>query len=424
MTLSSAFCRLCGSYSETIKPSSERPTMSTSKQIIVSDTQASSEVVQHEDGFSFQIVYPTQTLCQGKRFADIYIDIAHALKLKELPEEVSRKLYLQYVHVTLDNEVLLTSYGLASLDRSVAIYNQRQTTRSMATSLREVLNLCLRRLDDVESEYLFIRVYSMIERAERLIDRLPYPWYERSKTYIDAQNQLRAIDHELTRIENGSSQLLIDDLLAELIDHPDIQHNLNVIEQITQWSIRTDGFIEVFGQDSLRRFYETSISENTTVAELLQLDLKLDLNEYVPESLLDELDCAPESIEITGRKSSSFYPVSYSFSKIGGDLVPVGRVSIPLGICERNAGDYGKKSRFPELPFGIKLLVTVTSGDAEIATGFDDEKLAERIRKHKKSKNRSKSIEDIDGDELSGRRRSRAEAHQIPSWYKGRKIRL
>lgn len=258
----------------------------------------------------------------------------------------------------------------------------------------------------------------LIDEVDYRIYRFEQGWRETAPEAKVAQ-ALRAAKNEADRIEDGGVELLIDYLMEGKISHQDVERNQRVIDQVKIWSIRTGGFVDMFTPESLRAFYRTRLEGVTRVSELQKYDLALNLADYNPTALLDELEYAPDTVEIQGRKTMTEVKVDYDLYEIDGQPVPVGIITIPLSTYERNAAEYGKRSQFPALPHDIRLLIQVVVDGKIIATGFDDNGLASRIAKYKKAKQRGKAIAGVGEDDWFGRRPEPIGSSEPPPWAKG-----
>lgn len=247
-----------------------------------------------------------------------------------------------------------------------------------------------------------------------------YRW-KSSRTIHQIETALERIAAEITRLETGGSQLLVEGLLDGTITHRDVAHNQWVIDQLIALSIRSDGFIEPLTEDQLRSFYQSKVGVTVSVIVLNERDLKLTPSDYAPADILQELDLAPDSVEIAGRKGPVSYQIDYKFANDDGQLIKVGIITIPLSVYERNGYEYGKPSSFPSLPGDIRLVLNITVDGKLIANGFDDDALAKRIVKYKRSKARGQAIAYTSNvsDMLFGLRFEPFRPSQVPPWYKG-----
>lgn len=171
--------------------------------------------------------------------------------------------------------------------------------------------------------------------------------------------------------------------------------------------------------DDLRDIIAKRIAGAVSVEQLKGIDLTVKLEDYVLQEVIEELDHAPDTVEVQGRKASATYDVTYGFVTIDGEEIPVGAITVPLSVYERNAVEYGKKSSFPDLGFGIKLLLHVLDDGKEVACGFDDMALAKRVTGYKKSKQRGKNrpADSVFGFNPLG---YDMRATPPPPWFKGK----
>lgn len=264
----------------------------------------------------------------------------------------------------------------------------------------------------------------LIKEADLRVRNYGQGWIRRGGNASVAE-ALRAVGNELNRIFGGGTLLLVDDLMDGRLYHRHADHNQFVIDKVKSWSIRTGGFVDMITPEDLRMFYRERLSGIERVGDMRSCDLRLDASAYDPTGLEDDLDegIAPETVMINGRKGPVSYGVTYDLMEVDGAPVPVGIVSVPKAVYEINAAEYGKKSRFPELPYGIRLFIRVTSEGKEIAKGFDDASLAKQMTKRKRAKNRGNAIAGVGIDDFGFKRWSPITAGELPPWYQGSRVR-
>lgn len=82
-----------------------------------------SETVQFGD-FEVRVEYYPGDV-RGVRRGDVYVDIKHAAALTEIPQTIGGY-YPEYIHATMGDEVMLTSYSLESFRQRVKEYANEQ----------------------------------------------------------------------------------------------------------------------------------------------------------------------------------------------------------------------------------------------------------------------------------------------------------
>jgi hypothetical protein len=215
----------------------------------------------------------------------------------------------------------------------------------------------------------------------------------------DVQQYIRQAEREAVGLDGNPIQILLKDLMTGRVQHPDIVYNNKVIQELEALAIRSGGFIECPTPDQLRKYYESQLNDAASVLDFWSYDFKIKLEDYAPSDVVAELELAPDSCELEGRKGKVSYTITYGYETLfetkGCDRIAVASVTVPLAVYERNCAEHGRKSSFPELPEGITLLITVAVDDKPIARGEDGEKLQSQIRKFRRSERRSRNTPDL-----------------------------
>ena len=348
----------------------------------------------------------------GGEYTELHLEIDQAKLLRGFPEgdHLDMIRVLQYGH-----EVFSTwPYTFSSFEDALRNYEVKQ---EVTRYLQELSGYRVRysKLDNND------RPVANLPQLLREADTAAHRYSFRYGRYRDSQpvrSLLKQIQNELERLEAGGSQLLVDGLLEGSIGHRDTAFNQKVIDQLRSLSVRSNGFIEPLTEQQLRKHYADKIGDVQKLGKLSIIDLKLWIKDYAPQDILDELELAPETVEIQGRRGSSHYTVEYDVIEVEKQSIPVGRVTIPLDVYKRNAHEYGKPSQFSELPYGIRLVVSVTFNGAVIATGFDDDDLARKITKYMKAKSRGNPTGNVGN--IFGYTNGPSD---VPPWFKGKRIR-
>ena len=202
-------------------------------------------------------------------------------------------------------------------------------------------------------------------------------YHSRGRRYGNSRDSvvqaIREAEKELDRLKQLEvSEVLLAELMAGKITHPSVRTNNEVIAAYDILSIRTGGEVAAYTQEAVLMHYQTRLEGIMNEQDLLMTDLSLpDDREMIDEMIREGLlDLAPETIQISGAKGDRSYPVEYWYQEDNGVRLPVGVVTVPLVVYERNCSKCGVKSTFPELPHGIQLLVRVKigSGDEEVTS--------------------------------------------------------
>jgi hypothetical protein len=265
------------------------------------------------------------------------------------------------------------------------------------------------------------RLYELFRKAQRCMLDFEYSW-ARSKTSHEVESAFKAVQAEIDRLNSTDSfELLLDGLINGTLFHQDVDRNHQIISQVQALSIRSQGFIEPISQLMLRSFYEKQLEHCTSGRDVSNYSLRLRLDDYAPKDILDELELAPEKVTISNGNRSSEYEVQYDVRKVGEEEVPVGLISIPVSVYQKNAAEYGKPSSLPVLPYDIKLMLEVIQQGKVVATGIDGPDLIKKVTKFVKSSARGKKMDDVakEGYGLHGI----YQATPVPPWYKGQRLR-
>lgn len=206
---------------------------------------------------------------------------------------------------------------------------------------------------------------------------------------VEIQESIRRAWHEVERLEGDPIEVLVDEIMHGRLMTDAHEHNKAVIARLDALEIRSGGFIESITDEGLRRFYRMQLNGATHVDQLASCDLRLQLEDYAPADVVADLELAPESVELVGRKDSSSYSITYAYEQIDGEQVAVASMSVPLSVYERNCAEHGRKSNFPQIE-GVRLMISVTVDGKEIARGEDGDQLKGKIKKYKGGRSRSK----------------------------------
>jgi curved DNA-binding protein CbpA len=177
---------------------------------------------------------------------------------------------------------------------------------------------------------------------------------------------IREVEKEIDRLRGlDLSEVLLAELMAGKIIHPDVMANNRIITDHDLLSIRTGGEVTAYTEEVVREHYRRRLHGITSKDELLLTDLKLPDDRELIQEMINEglIDLAPETVKIGGVKGERSYPVEYWFQAGNGQRVPVGIVTVPLVVYEKNCSKCGVKSTFPQLPHGIRLLIRIKIND-------------------------------------------------------------
>ena len=353
--------------------------------------------------------------------AYLEIDVDDVARLKWYPVPTHTH-SIHEVRVVQGGVVLMTHYaytgqGIVSLRKGLAEWRRVEERKNAAEKLKSRFNSSvsivskMRDLDrpTVTLDYLASEARS----AFRSLTSSYKP-----TTPIQVEKLFDKVDEEVERLEKGGPEVIIEDLLNGVLYHSDVTANQAVIDAVRSWHIRTNGFIDLIDQSVLRAFYERRITSER-IQDLQLTGLRLHLEDYVLEELIDELDVvAPATIELEGSKGLTAYTLNYDYFERDGQKVPVATVTLPLRVYEHNAPEHGKPSKFPSLPFGIELRVQILFEERIIFAGMPGEDLAKKVTKFKRSRSRGKALQGA-GDDFGYGRYQPIAASPLPPWFKG-----
>jgi len=226
-----------------------------------------------------------------------------------------------------------------------------------------------------------------------------------SRVFVDTQRALAmtaidAVEKEIVRINDGGRQLLIDELMAGRVYHPDIVANKQTVVDHTVRSIRLgekcgDGDL-LFTDEWLREHYTERVGNCTRVDALLGLDLSIDASTTDDESGLALL-----RVRVRDRHGSQLIPVDYCYRAVNGTTTAVGVIRISLAVYEKQSRRLGGTG-FAELGNGVPLFLEVACSDRTQVAGFDDSALHANILRYKAKA--AKSVVANQKAEFAGRR--------------------
>jgi len=228
------------------------------------------------------------------------------------------------------------------------------------------------------------------------------------------------VEREIERLGGDAEELLLDDLMEGRFDHPDVAFNQSVMAQLDSYAIRSDGFIESLTGEQLREHYQKALNGTSSATAASVLNLKLRLEDFAPAEILEELELAPDTMELEAKRGTNIYPVDYQYEEIDGERVAVGVVTVPVAVYERNCAEVGHRSKFPELPYNIQLIIEVTENDKLLARGKQDDMLRSQVKK-RKGKGGNKRADEANRIARLSALDIRVEGPTAPPpWHKGR----
>lgn len=242
----------------------------------------------------------------------------------------------------------------------------------------------------------------------------------RGSTAGNIRQMIQKAEKEAERLTGNVAVVLLEDIIAGRLHHPDIDTNQEIVAELDSYEIRSRGFIESPSMEFLNRFYQDKLLGVTSVDEFYGTDLKLRLEDYAPADVLEEIELAPAEIELEGKKGTSKYTVSYAYAEIDGERVATGTIAVPVSIYERNRAEVGHVSKFPVLPHEICLVIEVTEGNKVLARGKESDVLKQQVKK-RKGKTGNNRAEERDRSARLAALGIRVESPTAPPpWHKGK----
>jgi curved DNA-binding protein CbpA len=366
--------------------------------------------------------------------ATVQISINDVFKLATDPEMAHNAKLTQYEVVDAKGDVVGHGYSLQGMRDSYRRFRAEENRNHDRRDWKKRLAELRAERDELEATgQSVVTLNELLRTAERkeagafdwsYSDSLSLAVFDRTYAAVhDARGRryghsrdsvtqaIREVEKEIDRLRRlDLSEVLLAELMAGKIIHPDVMANNQIIADYDLLSIRTGGEVTAYTEDVVREHYRQCLQGITSKDELLLTDLKLpDDRELIHEMIAEGLiDLAPETVQILGIKGERAYPVEYWFQEENGQRIPVGIVTVPLVVYEKNCSKCGVKSTFPQLAHGIRLIVRVRidGGTKEVTSdaypdGPDLKTEVERCLKRKT-------------------RRGVPEAEEPPPWFVGR----
>jgi hypothetical protein len=345
--------------------------------------------------------------------ATVQVPLAQAAQLRTLPE-LPHAFSVRIEVLDEGGRVVATCGSLSGVREQLQRIDRE---RRKQEEIRQRVNYLDELLQQCEGLAAVGREVSSLRRKlveARLSVQISYGYSRTSEETV--RQRIREAERELKRLSQYTEEDLLDDLIAGRIQHPDVEINVRVLRQLDAILIRSGdgakGLIDPVTENDLRDHYRCRIEGTTRIDEMRRRNLALVLSDLVPFDLLDEMDLAPEKVELVARKGTATYPIEYGFEELDGERVAVGIITVPISAYERNCAETGHPSTFPRLPHSIRLIIEVMEESVVVARGEDGERLKVQIKKHQRAKKRG---ERLPVDELGLRERYNAEVP--PPWY-------
>lgn len=350
--------------------------------------------------------------------ATLYVPFAQwraVVTMPNMPGDVFFAGDVKYVDES--GSVLVEGYSLDAAQTRALAYERHQAFTGQIAAVEEryrVLRQAGRPVD---------RLASAIASAKHDVEWMSEPYYyRRSSTAEKLHQAIRRAEREAERLEKNGSAAVLDALLEGRIYHPATYHNERIIKLINEYAIRTGGEVPLFTSDDLRVFYAKCLDGESDIGQLGHYGLELSAKEYVDVTFMKEmaaeglLELAPDAIALQAKGGPRTYPLTYGVGKNGDEPEFIAVVRIPLSVYKTNREEYGKKSKFPELPHNIQLVIEVTVNDEVIAHGKLDV-IASKVKKYEGGAGRSKFRADHAsiGSLMFG-----TDPGEVPPWFKGK----
>jgi hypothetical protein len=355
----------------------------------------SCDIRYHRPSYS-RYIYATLTVRQG--------DLNRLLCLPDLPNGVEIE---RIIAIDQDGRHVAQGVTLYQVKTEIALVEQKIRRNAEERVYLDQIAGFRAKASELEAKGLYVKQLGLLINELSLSVGLSYGYYTKSTNNSRIRQETRKIEVELERLQGDPIELFIDELVSGRLQHPDVDANKALIRKLEALHIRSDGFIDVPTESEMRVFYRTRLEGVTKVSEVLGRDLKLSVDDYAPDDILNELPLASNRVALNTRKGTKQYPVLFGYEGIDGERVAVGVISIPVVVYEANCIDVGRRSNFPVFSCGIRLILEVTEEDKVVARGEDTDQLKSQIKRYKKGKKHTGNGTFV-------------QPEQAPPWHRGR----
>lgn len=286
-------------------------------------------------------------------------DLFRAVRLDEMPYDA----WLQeIIAVDEKGDVVGRGYSLSSLRYDVLRLQAEARRNVDRRAWRSQLAELKSHADQLSREGRPVgRVRTLLFKAHACVESgvNSFRQAEHRDTVV---RSIREVEKELERVvQSNAAEVILSDLLGGKISHPDLDYNRKLLQKLKVYEFRSGGDYVAPTPEEVRAHYQKRLACLTDQDQVYRVDLKLSDDEPVILELVAQgaIELAPETVQIQGNKRPTPYRVEYGFTKLDGEVKPVGIITVPEGVYERNGSQYGQESGFPTLPYGITLLVRV-----------------------------------------------------------------
>lgn len=298
-----------------------------------------------------------------------------------------------------------TYFSLEELGREA----KRRDTQARLQKIEEVLQA---RIDAIAQEHHRFTVRTGYA-DDQLNELLGYHYRESLESFMGRTQAA----------ERRFAELVSQPLSVVLAEHyARSRMNEDALLALIALSIRSNGYIEMLGEEQLITIYGNRLRGVATLVEARRRNLTIMLEDYAPGSVVKELEAtdepsiklAPSTIKLLKRdRSLHEFAVGYSLERVQGSLIPTGTVTLSLAQYELNR-PVSPSDPLAGLPHGIQLVVVITVDGREVTRGTPGENLDKRIRSYKGGKQRGALAPN--GGLIGLSRQGAQLSEEIPPW--------
>ncbi len=350
----------------------------------------------------------------------LQVPLADAPRLTGLPTHTEEG-HVAHIKVTdEDGSIVFTVYNFDGLRRELQERTNQRRRGCVAERMSPLEEQC-QLLEDAGMEVQQLR--TMLRRLKYSIDSLYRSWG--GSTLDSIEQQFRLIDLEIQRLSRTPADVLLDDVMAGRIKHPDVPLNTKILLQLAVLEIRSGGYIVRITEEDLRDFYRTRLQQARTTKEALLCNLRLNLEDYAPAEIIEVLeaggDLAPASVEYIDKLDKPHHlAVNYGYQILGGE-------EVACGIVQLKVKDYERIFREPSLPEGILLVYEIIDSNQHVICRHSERSVIDtKIRKWERGQSRARFAEEERNAQLrSGYLGVSYDPSKdgVPPWFVGKKPR-
>lgn len=299
---------------------------------------------------------------RGSLYAVVTIQLADLFKVTELGDLPHSSHVTQVIAVDKKGDVVGRSFSLRGLHHNI-LRLQAEARRN------EERRVWRQQLLGMEDQYCRLekqgkpvsQLDNLLTEADRLVDS-GTDSFRRAVQRDTVIRAIREVEKEIERVSSlDGVEVLLSDLFGGKIQHPDLEYNEELLQKLRVYQFRSGGEYTAPTSEDVEAHYRKRLQGLKRHRQVKRADLKLPDDELTILELASEgaLELAPDTVEIRSNKGISKIPVTYGYTKVDGEAVPAGIITVTEPAYRRNCAQYGKASQLPTLPYNIRLLVRV-----------------------------------------------------------------